>query len=206
MRPPSNGRNGRSQPSTATSAPLHGDSNSLNIEPLGRSATMSSASSVGEFLSRADTNRECAFKKKWLEAKRDEEVSRTRYCSEAAARMQGEDKKRRAEEEERHRIQRPDPNLVQWDENDPENPQQRENSPVFLFLSYPPNYYFSIISTKSIHHSALLRLNNQRHFRVICPLYNCPVTFRGVPCRHGSIGVNNLTFLVWIVGHRCFGP
>lgn len=131
MRSPS--RNGESQSSTVASAPLHGDSNGLGIEPLGRSATMNSAASVGEFLSRTDTDRECTFKKKWLEAKREEEVHRARGYSEAT---QEEDKKRRAEEEERQRTQGPDPNLVQWDENDPENPQQRKDSLVFFsFLS-----------------------------------------------------------------------
>ncbi|GJJ05823.1 hypothetical protein Clacol_000010 [Clathrus columnatus] len=87
---------------------------------LARSATIASVSSVGEFLSRGDVDRECRLKQRWLDAKRAEEARRAEYCAEVRARLEQEEEAKRLSATE---ASVPDPNLIEWEENDPDNPQ-----------------------------------------------------------------------------------
>lgn len=164
---------------------------------------MSSISSVGEFLSRGDTDRECQLKKRWLEAKKAEEARRAEYCAEVRARLQEEDEeKRRAEEEAQQVAEEPDPNLVEWDVNDPESPQQCNYLPLSCTLVLLTNNRISLIrdfSTKGLDHSIVLRADSQCYFCIVCSINDRSGVISTVPCRFSTRLIDYINVFMWIV-------
>jgi hypothetical protein len=128
-------------------------------------------SQTGDFLTSAAAQREVELKRQWMDVKTLEEAREAAHRAEVEARLNRQELSKIQMEAER------DQDLVDWDENDPENPQLCES---FLIPSNASLTYFRFLQTQAGHHRVMLPLDYQCYIRIFCSIFCCKGHCRAV--------------------------